>query len=192
MPKKIFVLCGHPDAESMAGYLAGAYEKGARDAGHEVRRLNVGELRFDPILHKGYKVIQELEPDLRTIQENMRWAEHIVIAYPNWWGAMPALLKGMFDRMLLPGFGFKFRKNSVWWDKLLSGRSARVIVTMDNHPLLASLLFGDTGNEIRRATLGFCGIAPIRLSRVGRVRFMSDGQKARVWQKMHAIGMAGK
>ena len=192
MSKKIFILCGHPDSESMAGYLAGAYEKGARDTGHEVRRTNIGNLQFDPILHKGYKVIQELEPDLIKVQENMKWADHIVITYPNWWGAMPALLKGMFDRMFLPGFGFKFRKNSIWWDKLLAGKSAHVIVTMDHYPAFAAFLFGDTGNEIRRATLGFCGISPVRLSRIGRVRFMDDAKKSRVWQKIYVLGMKGK
>lgn len=192
MAKKIFILCGHPDTETMSGYLAGAYEKGAKDAGHEVRRMNIGELKFDPILHKGYRAIQELEPDLVAVQENIRWADHLVITYPNWWGAMPALLKGMFDRMLLPGFGFKFRKNSLLWDKLLSGKSARVINTMDNYPWLASLLFGDTSNEIRRATLGFCGVSPVHLTRIGRVRFLTEQQKAKVWQKIYRLGMAAR
>lgn len=192
MTKKIFILCGHPDANSMAGYLAGAYEKGAHDSGHEVRRVNLGDLQFDPILHKGYKEIQALEPDLVKVQENIRWADHIIIAYPNWWGTMPALLKGMFDRMLLPGFGFKMRKNSILWDKLLTGRSARVIITMDNNPTLAAFLFGDTTNEIRRATLGFCGISPVHLSRVGHVRFMTDKDKAGVWQRIYKLGMRGK
>src|SRR3990167_320914 len=78
MAKKIYILLGHPDKETLSGHFADIYEQEAKAAGHEVRRTNIGDLSFDPILHKGYKVIQELEPDLLKVQEDMRWAEHLV------------------------------------------------------------------------------------------------------------------
>ena len=56
--KKIVILLGHPDTtETISGQVADAYEAAARKAGHEVQRFNLGELHFDPILHKGFKVI---------------------------------------------------------------------------------------------------------------------------------------
>lgn len=189
--KKIFILVGHPDADTMSGALATAYEEGAKAAGHEVRRLNIGELNFDPILHKGYKVIQALEPDLVLIQDNMKWADHFFLSYPNWWGAMPALLKGMFDRMFIPGFAFKFTKGKFWWDRLLKGRSAHVVITMDNSPFMARVLFGDTSNEIKRAVLGFAGFHPVRLSRIGPLKTMSDADKESLKKKMMRMGNSG-
>ena len=84
MSKKILVLCGHPDHESFSGEVASQYENAAREAGHEVVRVNLGQLHFDPILHKGYKEIQQLEPDLLDLQNRFREAEHIVLVYPNW------------------------------------------------------------------------------------------------------------
>ncbi len=191
MAKKIFILVGHPDVDSMSGALATAYEEGVKAAGHEVRRLNLGELHFDPILHQGYKCIQTLEPDLTLIQENMKWADHFFLVYPNWWGAMPALLKGMFDRMFLPGFAFKFQKGKFWWERLLKGRSARVVITMDNHPVIAELLFGNTSNEIKHATLGFAGFAPVRVSRIGPLRSMTEAKKAVVKKKIMRLGKKG-
>ena len=110
MNKNILVILGHPDTDSFCGALCKAYIDSAKKHGSEVRQLHLGELKFDPVLWKGYNKIQELEPDLVNAQELIQWSNHIVFVYPNWWGAMPALMKGFFDRVFLPGFAFKYRE----------------------------------------------------------------------------------
>lgn len=96
--KKIVILLGHTDTESASCSLAGAYEEGARSAGHMVKRFNIGEMKFDPVLHHGYRMIQDLEPDLVHFQESLKNADHFVIIYPNWWSGPPAILKGFLVR----------------------------------------------------------------------------------------------
>ncbi len=81
--KKIFVLVGHPDANSLSAELATRYADGAKEAGHEIRRTNLGELSFDPILHKGYKEKQELEPDLVKLQGDIKWADIPSVGRPS-------------------------------------------------------------------------------------------------------------
>jgi NAD(P)H dehydrogenase (quinone) len=194
--KKILILLGHPDKETLCGSLADAYEGAAKVAGHEVRRKNVGDLQFDPMLHKGYKVIQELEPDLKQLQEDFKWAEHVVVIYPLWWSSMPALLKGLFDRMWLPAFAFRFikgpdGKSTMGWNKLLKGRTARVIVTLKNHPWLERFMFGDYTAELVQAILRFSGFK-VALTEIGNAEGLSDGARAGLVRRITSLARRAK
>lgn len=192
MTKKVLVLLGHPDKNTTCDELASVYEAGAKESGHDVKRVNLSELQFDPILHKGYHEIQRLEPDLLRLQEDFKWADHIAIFYPNWWSSMPALLKGMFDRMFLPGFAFHFNETHTNWTQLLKGRTARVVITMENWPLVARFMFGDYTNEIGKAILGFSGIHPVRISKVGPVRNLVGKRKERLLSLIRDLGKRAK
>lgn len=192
MKKKIFVLLGNPSTDSFTGRLANAYEDAAREAGHETRRGNLGDMHFDPILHKGYREIQELEPDLLAIQDNIRWADHLVIIYPNWWNTMPALLKGMFDRMWIPGFAFNFDKKTKKLIQRLKGKSARVIIAAGTHsPFKTWWQFGDYTNEIRRGILEFAGFDPVKLTAIGPCDRVDDKQREEWVEQIRQLGKVG-
>ncbi len=191
-PKKITLLLGHPDVtQTISGELALLYETAAKKAGHKVNRFNLGELKFDPILHKGYKVIQDLEPDLVALQEAITWADHFVIIYPNWWCTMPASLKGLFDRMWLPGFAFNMRKYkdgspALGWSKRMKGKTARVFVLSGSPPWMLWLMFGDYTNEIKMGVLWFAGFK-VKLSRFGPTNphppeWLLNSWRRRVWR----------
>jgi NAD(P)H dehydrogenase (quinone) len=190
-PKRIFVFLGYDLKDSFSGFLADEYERAAREAGHEVRRMNLGDMQFDPILHKGYREIQPLEPDLLKVQENIKWCNHFVAVYPVWWSAMPARFKGMFDRMWLPGFAYKFSPRGVFWKRLLKGRTARIILMMDTYPMILRLAFGDYTNELRRAILWFAGFSPIRTMQIGHTKFMTPKRAARYARKVARYGRHG-
>lgn len=191
--KKIFVLLGHPDAgpEPLSRQLADAYTTAAVAAGHDVRRLDLSSLSFDPILHKGYRSRMDLEPDLVMVQEHMAWCNHFVLFFPNWWGGMPALLKGMWDRMFLPRFGFSMWKNKLGWTPLLRGRTARIVVACSNPVTLDYLLFGDFTASIKRSILQFAGFKT-RVTAIGRSERLSEYQKARWLRNMAALGKSAR
>jgi len=178
--RSILILLGHPDRDSLCGALAHNYAIAAGAAGHRVRLIALGELAFDPVLHHGYHQVQPLEPGLEDAAEAIRACDHLVLVYPTWWGGMPALLKGFFDRVLLPGFAFRYRRDSLWWDRLLAGRSARVITTLDTPPWYYRWIYRDPGiAQVRATILEFCGIRPVRVSRLGVVRNSTPAQRER-------------
>ncbi|TVQ81228.1 MAG: flavodoxin family protein [Bradymonadales bacterium] len=176
--KKILIILGNPKTKSFCRSLAEAYEIGARQGGAEVRLLDLRKLKFDPILWEGYAKEQELEPDLQNAQKLILWAEHLVIAFPVWWSSMPALLKGFFDRVFLPGFAFDFRPDNPLWKKHLKGRSAHVIITMGSPYLIYRTLFGKaTHRAMINGILKFCGISPVRSTTISYVEDMAQEER---------------
>lgn len=189
--KKIFILLGHPDKETYSGSFATAYEEAAREAGHEVRRCNLGEVPFDPILHKGYKEIQQLEPGLLAIQEDIKWADHFVVIYPNWWNTMPALLKGFFDRAWIPGFAFNFDKQTKKIIQRLKGKTANVIIVSGTFtPFMIWWKFGDFKNEIQRGLLEFSGFKT-KVTTFGPCERVDDAQREAWMKEVRAWGKIG-
>jgi putative NADPH-quinone reductase len=178
MGKRILVILGHPSSDSFCGALAERYAQSALRAGHEVRQLFLGAMDFDPVLREGYQQVQPLESDLRHAQADILWAEHLTLVYPIWWGGVPALLKGFFDRVFLPGFAFQYRKGKAFPDKLLHGRSAHLLVTMDTPPWYYRWVYRMPGlHQMRKTTLAFCGIEPQRTLTFGPILGSSAGQR---------------
>jgi putative NADPH-quinone reductase len=177
---KIYLLLAHPNRESFNGALADAYQRAATAHGHEVRRQDLGELRFDPVLHKGYASIQELEPDLLAAQDNIKWCDRWVIFYPVWWGSVPALFKGFLDRALTPDFAFRYHDSGPLWDKLLQGRSAHIFTTSDAPWWWIAVQYRNSDvNAVKRATLQFCGISPVTVTRIDAMKDATSERRSR-------------
>lgn len=188
--KRILLILGTPKHDSLCQALAEAYTQGARGEGHIVHQLRLGELQFDPILREGYGQNQALEPDLLEAQRQIHWAEHLVFVYPVWWGGVPALLKGFFDRTFLPGFAFKYRNRSQLWDKLLTGRTADLLVTLDTPPWYFRWVYGAPAHrQMVRTILGFCGIRTRRLAEFAPVRPSSEEQRQGWLRKAERLGV---
>ncbi|ENM5891505.1 NAD(P)H-dependent oxidoreductase [Vibrio mimicus] len=182
--KKILVILGHPNTGSFCDALFNSYIKGAELRGANIRTIKLSELSFDPVLWKGYREIQELEPDLIKAQQDIQWAEHIAFIYPIWWGSIPSLMKGFIDRIFLPGFAFKYRENSQLWDKLLSNRTAQLIVTMDTPPWYFRWVYRSPGhNEMKRTILGFSGIRVTQISEFSPIQSSKLEQREK-WLKV--------
>lgn len=189
MQKKILIINGHPDKESLCSIFAERYKQGADLTTSNCKLVNLIDLNFDLNLHFGYRKRTELEPDLLQIQQDIIDADHLVFIYPTWWGTYPALLKGFIDRVFLPRFAFKYRDNSLLWDKLLKDKTARLIVTMDTPKWYYWLIYRNPGhNSMKKGILEFCGIKPVRITSFGPIK-SSNEKKRQVWiDKVEELG----
>lgn len=182
----ILLILGHPNQASFCNAIVEQYVNGAGKA--EVKILRLSQLHFNPI-SQGYTVPMPLEPDLELAQQHIGWADHLVFVYPTWWGDMPALLKGFLDRVLMPGFAFKYRKDSIWWDRLLKGKTARIITTMDGPSWWHYMMHFAPGiNALKRATLHFCGIATVHTTIIGGVRKSNPEQRRKWLESIQNLG----
>lgn len=186
---RVLVVCGHPRGNSFCHALADAYAEGAGKAGADVRRLDLQALDFDIHVRNHSPNQQPCEPDIARARELITWAQHIVFAYPTWWGTMPALLKGFLDRVLTPGYAFDETEDPSVWVRLLEGRTAQLLVTMDTPPWVYRFIYGQPGhNAMRKATLGFCGIEPVFINAFGPVKPASEPQRLSWLEKAREEG----
>jgi len=179
---QVLVIDGHPDQGRLTSFLLDHYVT-SLNAAASIERIALRDLAFDPNLRHGYGAEQGWEPDLQRIADCIDACDHLVIAFPMWWGAEPTLLKGLLDRILLPGFAFRYHAKDPFWDRLLAGRSADMIVTMDTPPWYLSLIYGDPiSKRWRKQIFEFCGFKPVRILRLGPVRRGAAAKRLPDWK----------
>jgi putative NADPH-quinone reductase len=116
-------------------------------------------------------------------------ADHLVIIYPNWWSTYPALLKGFIDRVFLPNFAFKYLENSPIPAKLLKGKTARIIVTMDTPKWYYWLIYRSPGhNSMKKGILEFSGISPVKITAFAVVKSSTVAKRKKWLDVVEALG----
>lgn len=179
--KKTLIINGHPDKESFNFALAKAYSEAALKSNTEVERINLIDLDFDPVLKYGYRKPYPLEPDLETAIKKIKEAEHLVWVFPMWWYGVPAILKGFIDRTFLPGVTFSYEKGKLFPNKLLKGKTARIIVTADTVSWYNQLVMKNPViNHFKKGVLGFCGVKPVKVTYLAPIKGSTTTQR-KIW-----------
>ena len=168
---RITIIDGHPDPQRscFVHALADAYADGAVRRTHEVRRIDVATLDF-PVLRSAAQWRDGALPAaVHGAQIDIRWADHLVILYPLWLGDVPALLKAFLEQVLRPGFAIDEGASGLD-ARLLTGRSARVIVTMGMPAAFYRHVYrAHSLRSLERNILGLVGVHPVRHSIIGSV-----------------------
>lgn len=168
---KTLLIIGHSKENSLSHFLAKSYQEGLK--AQEIRTIDLATLNFDPLLRE-QKVLEE---DLILSQELISWSEHIIFFFPIWWSSYPAVLKGFIDRVFLPGFAFSYTQGKVFPEKLLTGKSASLVITSDSPTFYRKYILNDPAvRSLKRDTLNFCGIKVRKVKYIGPIRGSSENQ----------------
>lgn len=188
----VLIVLGHPRRNSFCGALADAYLRGAEKAGVCVRFADVGSMKFEKNVEIPNPEEQHLEPDLLNVRRDILWADHLVFVFPTWWGSMPGILKSFFDRVITPGFAFNERRK--WeYEKLLQGRTAQVITTMDTPVFVYKYFYKAPGvHLIVNSTLKFCGVSPVRVKLISPIKYSTEQQKQKWLREAEKLGLSLK
>jgi NAD(P)H dehydrogenase (quinone) len=190
--KKILIIKSHPKKNSFCHALADKYIEGTKQSKHTVKTLLLKDLNLGQFITEDHKTKTTLTPELQKAQELIRWADHLVFAYPTWWATPPALLKIFIEMVFEPGFAYKYHKSKgiiPKWDKLLAQKSARIIVTMDSPPLYHRLMAKNPGFHMMKDTLRFCGVKPVSKNYFGSVKMSSEKKRKKWLEKMYQVGL---
>ena len=155
------IIDGHPDARSLTAELARRYAAGHGNA----RVLALRDLDFDPHLRFGYRERMLLEPDLSDAKRALHEADTVVVATPLWWGSVPAVLKGFFDRALLPQQEYRYTRLGLP-EGLLTARRGRLLLLADTPWYAAPFTGLPAQTQVARNTLRLCGIRSVRTHRM--------------------------
>lgn len=192
--KKILVVNGHTRADTYVGALAERYMSDANAAGSEVQLLNLRDVpleKYLKFLHSGGNDYA-YPRDLISLHEQLLWADHIVLVYPIWWGLPTALMKTYIEVAFAPKVAFKYlppKNGIVRWEKLLTGKTARVISTIDSPPWYYIWVRGDAnGRGLKRSILGFCGITKVAVNYFGSIKTSNLQQRKKWLDQVGAFG----
>lgn len=108
---KVLVLHSHPVEESYGKALYRQTLESLRKAGHEVDACDLYAENFDPVLSRHDRLSYHDYPGntalVKPYVDRLKLAEGLVLVTPVWNFGFPAILKGYFDRVWLPGVSFE-------------------------------------------------------------------------------------
>ncbi len=191
--KNILIINGHPVEGSFNWGLAQSYFDGAVKGNFKVSVLNIREMDFNPNLEFAYKKRMNMEPDIENAIQQINASDHLVWVFPLWWYGMPALLKGFVDRTFLPDVAFKTRLGKQLPDKLLKGKTSRIIITADAPKWYDYLYMKRPAiNQLKKGILKFSGISPVRVTYISPIKNSSERFRNKWIEKVFELGSQGK
>lgn len=186
--RRILILNGHPDPDParLCSALVAAYAAGAESAGHQIRRIEVGAMTF-PLIRSYDDFVTPPPCVIRQTQDDVSWAEHLVIVYPLWLGGVPAVLKGFLEQVFRNGFALK--PGGSLRPGLLTGKSARLVVTMGMPAGIFRIMFGAFRlRAVERGLLWISGFRPIRDCVFGGAEAVAPAARRAWLKRMERLG----
>jgi len=160
---RVLVIFAHPLGDSYAATLRDTVVAALEAGGHTVDLCNLYQEDFDPILSaQEWRDYENTSENTRAVSrqvERLRQAEGIIFVFPSWWYGMPAILKGYFDRVWLPGVAFEFGPQAIR-PLLMSIRMFGVVTTTGAPEWFTRIYMGNPSRKVLMRGLARLVVAP--------------------------------
>lgn len=188
-PARTLVVIAHPDPKSFNHAIKTHLVAALKEQNHQVRVRDLYALRFDPVLSldelKRYDSQEgEIPSDVKAEQDEILWADHLIFIYPTWWWSMPAVMKGYFDRVFVPGFAFSADEHGI--KGLLAGKKAWIIQTTgsDQVYIEENGLDKMVKTPMEIGLFNFCGIEVVDHQIFAGVPFVTDEEREEMLERL--------
>jgi NAD(P)H dehydrogenase (quinone) len=162
---RILVLFAHPVETSFNAALHNAIVAALKSAGHAVDDCDLYYEGFDPRLTReerlGYHEVGQNIESVRGYVERLQKAEALVLSFPVWNFGYPAILKGFFDRVFLPGVSFDLLDDGRVRPRLNHIRKLAAVCTYGGSRWRAMLAGDPPRRAVKRVLRGQTGFASV-------------------------------
>lgn len=170
---KYLIISSHPYAGSFNAGIAEMLKKTAKTKGHDVSEINLVADNFNPVMTpedlRAWGKGEFVDPQVKIYQAEIENADVLIIPFPIWWGAMPAILKGFCDKVLLPGWAYIHGSGGEMIGQL-TDKKAIVITTMETPVDVFETYFGNpVHGAFLKDTLQSCGIDVINYKQIDKI-----------------------
>ncbi len=137
--RNVLVIYAHPVEDSLAASLRTAVMEGLNSAGHKVDVIDLYADGFNPCLSRAERSAYadtgfDRSPEIANYGERLQAATDLVLVFPQWWMSVPAILKGFFDRVFVPGIAFDVKPGGKGYIPRLSSLRSVMVVTSAASP----------------------------------------------------------
>jgi len=153
---RVFIVHCHPEPQSFSGAMTRAATDALTAAGHEVIVSDLYAMRFNPVsdrrnfttvsnpdffrqqAEEGYAAAHDgFAPDIQAEMDKLFWCDALILQFPLWWFALPAMLKGWVDRVFASGG--RIYGGGKWYDRgVFAGKRAMCALTTGGAPPIYS------------------------------------------------------
>jgi NAD(P)H dehydrogenase (quinone) len=157
----VLVLYAHPVETSFHAALHARVVTSLRAAGHEVDDCDLYAENFNPVLSREerlhYHDTASNRAPVDSYVARLQRADALVLCFPVWCFGLPAILKGWFDRVLMPGVAFDI-SDPAHVKPALTNLKKIAAVTTYGRPRWMALYMGDPPRKvIKRYLRGLTG-----------------------------------
>ena len=188
---KALVIYAHPYEKSFCHAVKERVVKALEKTGKEYHLIDLyadfskeATDRFDPILTaadlKLYPAGETNDPQVPRYLDLLKQTDLLIIVFPVWWGLMPAVLKGFFDKVLLPGQAYQRKKSGLLSPMLANIKKALIFNTLGGptfyHKVILRFPLKQT---VGSTTLKVVGVKRVKFVQFGSIKKSTPRQRAK-------------